>query len=73
MFRHLITISERKGGRSLHLNLQPFVNKDASEVLTTFGTDFILESSCTTFASKQIDVNKCKSCRALMNCLLKDF
>ena len=43
----------------MHLNLQPFVNKDASEVLTTFGTDFILKSSCTTFASKQIDVNKC--------------
>ena len=73
MFRHLITISERKGVRSLHLNLQPFVNKDSSKVLTTFGTDFILESSCTTFASKQIDVNKCKSCRALMYCLLKDF
>ena len=73
MFRHLITISERKGGKSLHMNLQPFVNKDASEVLTTFGTDFILKSSCTTFASKQIDVNKCKSCGALMTCLLKDF
>ena len=73
MFRHLITISERKASKSLHLNLQPFVNKEASEVLTTFGTDFILKSSCTTFASKQIDVNKCKSCRALMTCLLKDF
>ena len=51
-------MNARKGGKSLHLNLQPFVNKDASEVLTTFGTDFILKSSCTTVASRQIDVNR---------------